>query len=84
MSPSSAYRSIISTYSQNQNDLISPVTPKRNSRVRPERQFGEVITSGTLVQDLREKAKAKANKLSKQTSAQQPQRSTKKNVIGFF
>jgi hypothetical protein len=37
-----------------------------------------VITSGTLLQDLRKKAEAKASKLSKQKGAQQSQHSTKK------
>jgi hypothetical protein len=78
MSPSSAFRSIVSTYSQNRNNSISPVPPKSNSRIRVERQFGEVITSGTLLNDLRKKAEAKATKLSKQKGAQTSKRSTKK------
>lgn len=78
LSPVSAVRSIVSSYSKNKNDIASPAPSKTNSRVRAERRFGEVITSGTLLQELREKANAKKKKLSKQAGAQQSQRSTKK------
>ena len=79
MSPLSAAPSIISIYLRNKNDAIPSILSKPNSRIRAERHYGEVATSGTLHQDLRIKADAKVNKLSKQKGAQQSQRSTKKS-----
>ena len=77
MSPISAFRSIVSAYSQIQKESTSSIPPKQNPRIRAERQFGEVITSRTLLQDLRKKAEAKASKVSKQKNAQQSRRSTR-------
>ncbi|CAF4785639.1 unnamed protein product, partial [Rotaria sp. Silwood2] len=80
LSPSLAVRRIISAYSQNQNDAVPPAPPKTNSRIRIERQHGEVLTSGTLLNELREKAVAKATKTSKNKVAQQTQSSAKKKL----
>jgi hypothetical protein len=66
------------SYSQDKNASTPPVPPKSNSRVRSERNFGEVMIIGILLKELREKAEAKKNKLLKQSRAQQSQRSTTK------
>ena len=52
LSPLSAARSTISICSRNKNDAIPSILPKPNSRIRAERHYGEVITSGILLQDL--------------------------------
>jgi hypothetical protein len=62
MDPSSAVRSIISSFIID-GRVSSPQQPaKSNSRIRPERQFGEVITNGNLLQELKNKEQAKKNK----------------------
>ena len=67
-------------YSQNQNDAVPPAPPKTKSRIRTERQYGEVLTSGTLLNELREKAEAKATETSKNKVAQQTQSSANKKA----
>lgn len=44
---------------------------KTNSRVRVERQFGEDITNGTLLEELKRKVEAKQNPPPKRTSQKQ-------------
>ena len=62
MSPSSAVQSIISSYVKD-NRVSSPIQPvKPNSRVRVERRFGENITNGNLLQDLKGKEQVKKDK----------------------
>ncbi|CAF3584611.1 unnamed protein product, partial [Rotaria sp. Silwood2] len=56
---------------------------KSNSRIPIELKFGEVITSGTLIHKLREKAEAKATKSSKNKAQQQSQPSAKKELNEF-
>ncbi len=79
-SPRSAVRSIISSYLQNSNSPAQPPPPpvKLHSRVRVERKFGEDITNGNLLQELKEKAEAKKLKEMKKKVAQAPQRSSRK------
>ena len=51
LSASSATRSILSIYSRNISDTIRSALPKPNSRIRVEREYGEVIRSGIPLQD---------------------------------
>ena len=67
LSASLAARPILSIHSRNINDTIPFALSKPNSRIRVERRYGEVIISGTLLQDLR-KDDANVNKVSKQKS----------------
>ena len=60
-SPRAAVRSIINTYQQTLNLSTQTAPSKTNSRLRIERQFGEDITSGTLLEELKRKAEAKQN-----------------------
>ena len=62
VSPPFVVRSIISSYLQNNNlsVLLPPI--KLNARVHPERKYGEDITDGQLLQQLREKTITKTSK----------------------
>ncbi|CAF1128077.1 unnamed protein product [Rotaria magnacalcarata] len=77
MSPQSAVRSIISSCLQDKNLSAQPVPVKTNSRVRVERKFGEDITNGNLLEELKKKAELKKNKAIKQ-SVRRSQRLSKK------
>ncbi|CAF4211993.1 unnamed protein product, partial [Rotaria sordida] len=57
VNPSAAIRSIIATYLKDQ--PASTTTAPKKSRVRFERRFGEDITNSNLLNELKEKAKAK-------------------------
>ena len=77
MSPGSAVRSIMSTYSHIQNTSTSlPV--KSSYRVHVERKFGEIITEENLLEQLRQKAKVKENKQLRKRATKKLQRSPKK------
>ena len=80
LSPSLVVRRIISAYSQNQNDAVPPAPPKTKSSIRIECQYGEVLKCSTLLNELREKAEAKATKTSKNKVAQQTQSSANKKL----
>ncbi|CAF1292860.1 unnamed protein product, partial [Rotaria sp. Silwood1] len=56
LSPTSAIRTIISSYVRNNNESVQPKPGKLNRRLRIERKFSEDITNGNLLQDLKEKA----------------------------
>ncbi|CAF4603503.1 unnamed protein product [Rotaria sp. Silwood2] len=77
---STSLRNNSNSTNQSSRANTSSVPPKQNPRIRAERQFGEVITSGTLLQDLRKKAEAKASKVSKQKNVQQSSRSTRQKL----
>ncbi|CAF2699683.1 unnamed protein product [Rotaria sp. Silwood2] len=77
MSPSTAARSIISSYSQDTNVSTPPALTKTNSRIRTQRKFGEVITTGNLLDELKQKSETKKAKL-KHKEVPQSQRSSKK------
>ena len=76
MSPSSAVRSIMSSYTKDQNTPPPSTTTKATSRVRTQRKFGEVITSGTLLDELKEKAEMKKTKELKYKKHSQSRRSS--------
>jgi hypothetical protein len=76
-SPTSAIRTIISSYVRNNNESVQPKPVKLNRRVRIERKFGEDITNGNLLQELKEKAEVKKTKMKKKVS-QETQRSSRK------
>ena len=59
MSPSTAAQSILSFYSQQLNNSTPAQLTKRSSRVRSKRKFGEVITNGSLLEELKKKDQAK-------------------------
>ncbi|CAF1329986.1 unnamed protein product [Rotaria sp. Silwood1] len=61
----SAIRTIMSSYVRNNNESVQPKPVKLNRRVRIERKFGEDITNGNLLQELKEKAEAKKAKMKK-------------------
>ena len=77
MSPPAAVRSIISYYLRNNNVPVQPAPVKFNSRVRAERKFGEDITDGNLLQELKEKAEAKKVKEMKKKVSQASQHSSR-------
>jgi hypothetical protein len=77
LSPTSAIRTIMSFYVRNNDESVQPKPVKLNRRVRIERKFGEDITNGNLLQELKEKAEAKKAKMKKKVS-QESQRSSKK------
>ncbi|CAF1501242.1 unnamed protein product, partial [Adineta steineri] len=64
MSPQAAAKSIITTYSKDKTIPSSSSTQpiKTNSRIRVQRKYGEVITEGTLLDELKKKANAKKTK----------------------
>ncbi|CAF1491322.1 unnamed protein product, partial [Adineta steineri] len=63
MSPQAAAKSIITTYSKDKTIPSSSSQPiKTNSRIRVQRKYGEVITEGTLLDELKKKANAKKSK----------------------
>ena len=76
MSPSSAVRSIMSSYTKDENTPPSSTTTKTTSRVRAQRKFGEVITSGTLLDELKEKAEMKKIKELKRKKHSQSRKSS--------
>ncbi|CAF5019851.1 unnamed protein product, partial [Rotaria sp. Silwood1] len=49
----SAIRTIMSSYVRNNNESVQPKPVKLNRRVRIERKFGEDITNGNLLQELK-------------------------------
>ncbi|CAF1568956.1 unnamed protein product, partial [Adineta steineri] len=56
MSPQAAAKSIITTYSKDKTIPSSSSQPiKTNSRIRVQRKYGEVITEGTLLDELKKK-----------------------------
>lgn len=61
-SPSTAVRSIISSYTRDQQASSSTTVTKPNARVRIERRYGENITAGNLLKELKEKKAAKKSK----------------------
>ncbi|CAF4175096.1 unnamed protein product, partial [Adineta steineri] len=69
MSPQAAAKSIITTYSKDKTIPSSSSTQpiKTNSRIRVQRKYGEVITEGTLLDELKKKANAKKNKKKNKT-----------------
>ena len=68
MSPPTAVRSIISSFLKDKQLAIPTEQAKPSSRVRPERRFGENITSGNLLQELRARQQAKKDKEERQKS----------------
>ena len=76
MSPVSAARSIMSSIVANHNAPASSTATTTKSRARTQRKFGEVITSGTLLDELKEKAETKKIKELKQKKHSQSQRSS--------
>ena len=78
MSPRAAVRSIISSYLHDKNVSTTPVPAKPNPRVRPERKYGEDITDGNVLQQLKQKAQLKNAKQSKRRPTQRSQRLSKK------
>ncbi|CAF1520217.1 unnamed protein product, partial [Didymodactylos carnosus] len=59
LSPVSAVRSIVSSVVQQFPQQAAPVGQKTSNRIRVERQYGENITSGNLLTELKEKQMAK-------------------------
>jgi hypothetical protein len=53
---------IMTSYVRNNNESVQPKPVRLNRRVRIERKFGEDITNGNLLQELKEKAEAKKPK----------------------
>ncbi|CAF3986444.1 unnamed protein product, partial [Rotaria sordida] len=78
MSPPSAMRSIISTYLHDKNRCTSSTPTKTNSRIRVERKYGENITDGNLLQELKKKAEMRTTKATNRKPAQQPRNPRKK------
>ena len=85
MSPPSAVRSVISTYLHDTNSSVasaSTVTAtKKNSRVRMEPKYGENITSGNLLDELKTKAAVKTTKTTKRKLEQHSQNAPKKRKL---
>lgn len=78
VNPSTAVKSIFSSYSQQLSNATPTQPSKRKSRIRAERQFGEVITSGNLLEELKQKAQAKKNKEILQQNKKRRHRSSNK------
>lgn len=68
-SPRAAVRSIITNYQHTLNQTKPAAPVRTSSRVRVERQFGEDITDGTLLEELKRKAEAKQNQPPKRAIA---------------
>ncbi|CAF2890779.1 unnamed protein product, partial [Rotaria sp. Silwood2] len=77
LSPTSTIRTIISSYVRNNNESVQSKPVKLNRRVRIERKFGEDITNGNLLQELKEKAEAKRVQKKKKVP-RESQRSSRK------
>ncbi|CAF0975170.1 unnamed protein product [Rotaria sordida] len=70
----SAVRSIIPFYSQITNIPVQPTSVKLNSSIRVERKFGEDITNGNLLQELKKQAEEEKDKMMKNHVVQPPHR----------
>ncbi|CAF3838854.1 unnamed protein product [Rotaria sordida] len=70
----SAVRSIIPFYSQITNVSVQPTSVKLNSSIRVERKFGEDITNGNLLQELKKQAEEEKDKMMKNHVVQPPHR----------
>ena len=55
ISPLSAARSIMLSYTTDNNALSPPAPAKNNSRLRIQRKYGEVITDSNLLEELKQK-----------------------------
>ena len=74
ISPSTAARSIISSYAQSQLQSAGTPAKKPTARVRLQRRFGENITDGNLLDKLKAKADAKKAKQAKKDAKEEARR----------
>ena len=78
-SPSTAARSIISSYAQSPSQSTETTAKKPTARIRLQRRFGENITDGTLLYELKEKAAVKEAKQAKKDAKEKSRRPLTEN-----